>query len=254
MTVTAHTRLLLTVYMNQRDVTPWATAIEVSQPARTIHREWSVTFVGWSSIEDDAEWDIFGSYDPADPRAECLIRAGVIPPDRMRNLQLGAGAVPQLTVQGVDHVWMIQRRAPRDTVVMLSEGQTAAAAIEEYGQPVGRYTVWSGIATLHHALEALGTAAGVNVLCRIPNYPFSGLVVDPTLSYWGAMYQLLEPTAAEVWYRRSDRTLVCIDPLAPRYGLGRRLELPAGIVKSASAWPIRRRRVRRIIYRVPPCR
>ena len=50
MTVTAHTRLLLTVYMNQRDVTPWATAIEVSQPARTIHREWSVTFVGWSSI------------------------------------------------------------------------------------------------------------------------------------------------------------------------------------------------------------
>lgn len=248
------TKLQLTVYMNRRDVTQWATAIEVTQPSRALHREWSITFAGWSSIEDDAEWDIFGTYDESVPRAECLIRAGVIPPDRQRNHQLGRGTMPTLTVQGVDHVWMIQRRAPRDTIVMLSDGKSAAAAIEEFGRPVGRYRTWGGINTLHRAVQALGTAAGVNVECRFPNYPFSALVVDPALSYWGAMYSLLEPTAAEVWYRRSDRTLICVDPLAPRYGLGRRLQVPDGMVLSASAWPIRRRRVRRIIYRVPPCR
>lgn len=254
--MTATVPIRWTVYHAGSDVTPWVTAVEVVQPSQTIYREFGVTLVGWSSFEAGGTWDVFGSYEPENPRAECLIRGGVVPPDRQVSMGLQTGAVPQVTIRGYDRVWLALRRAPRETVVLApdSDGAAVARVLEDYGGVVGRYRVWRGMRTLHNAVVALGNAAGLRVRCLVPNYPLQPLVVDPRSSYWQAMLGLLEPVGAEVWYRRTANELVVADPLSLRYGLGRRMTIPAGLVVRAEAIPWRRRRVRRVVFRVPPCR
>lgn len=255
--MSAHLEVLFTVYHDQRDLTGWVTALEVAQPARTLSREWSVTLAGYTNLVEDGTWDIFATYDPSNPRAECLVRGGVVPPDRERSVSVQRGGVPTVTVRGYDHVYLAQRRAPRDTLVLVPdrEGTTsAAAAIAQYGEAVGRYRVATNIRSLHSALRLLANGAGVNVQLSVPDYPLQPLVVSPTSTYWTAMLDLLKPLAAEVWYRRAANTLVVVDPLAPRYGLGRLLEIPGELVTGISGVPTRRRRVRRVIYQVPPWR
>lgn len=252
------TPFALRVYMNQRDVTPWATSIDIEQPPACLYRQWSVTFAGWSAVESGASWDIFGSYDPeTTPRAECLIRAGVVPEDRERTVGLGSGEMVTTTVSGYDRVWLMQRRAPRDTLVLVpgrrGAGAGAAAAIEAFGQPVGRYRTVTGVDTLHHAVRELARRAGVNVHLATLNYPWQATVVDPAQSYWEAILELLRPLGAEVWYRRSGNLLVIVDPLAPRYGLGTTINLPPQLVKSVNGWPVRQRRVRRLLTRIRAC-
>lgn len=247
------TPYLMTVYMDQIDVTPWVTSVTVEQPPQCLYRQWSVTFAGFTELAEDASWDIYGSYTEATPRAECLVRAGVIPEDRERYITITPGEVPTLTVRGYDQVWRSQRRAPRETLVLVPGDDSASAvrAIEEYGQPVGRYRVRRHVRTLHQALDVLATGAGFNLHCATPNYPMLPYVVPPTSSYWDAMLELLRPWVTEVWYRRADNLLTVIDPLAARYELGRRMVIPDDLVVSVHALPVRRRRVRRVLLRVP---
>lgn len=255
--MSTHVEVQYTVYHDQRDLTPWVTSLEVSQPPRSLSREWSVTLAGYTNLVDDGTWDIFATYDTSSPRAECLIRSGVVPPDRERSIVVQRDGVPTVTVRGYDHVYLALRRAPRDTLVLVPdrEGTTsAAAAISQYGGAVGRYRVATNVRSLHAALTLLANGAGVNVHLAIPDYPLQPLVVPPTSGYWAAMLELLQPTAAEVWYRRASNTVVVVDPLAPRYGLGRRVEIPGELVTAVSGVPTRHRMVRRVIYQVPPWR
>jgi hypothetical protein len=272
-------KLKLSVYMNTRPVTRFATAVSVKQPPRTLYKEFEVTFAGWYDIEEGASWDIFGTYDPTDPRTEVLIRNGVVPADRERYVSVDGNGVPSLTVKGFSRIWLALRRAPVDTLVLVPGaglGNTVEAALEAFAyrsyrvvgarvvgarglgvtgrRSVGRYRVLQHVSTMHRAVERLAREAGFRAEVRLPDYELAPLVLDPTKSYWAAISDLVAPFAPETWYRESTNTVVIADPLAPRFEVGSKIELAAGVVSGVRGVPVRRRRVRRVIVSVPPCR
>lgn len=248
----------LTLYMNRRDVTPWLQSLEPSQPAGCIYRQFTATFAGWHALEGylaGATWDLYGSHDPANPRAVALIRDGIVPQDREQTASVGAGAVPSFTVTGYDAVWLAQRRRPRDTVVMVPDagfgsGSVAKALASYQEGPVGRYVVWQYVRTYRAAVERLAREAGFRVDYRLPDHPLEPLVVPPTSSYWDALISLVEPWAPEVWYRRTWNTLMFLDPEAPRYDLDNVLTLGPDMGVAVDALPVVRNRVHRVILRV----
>ena len=275
--------LKYTVYMNKRDITRWVTRIEVEQPRATLYRQFSLTFVGWSALEEEASWDIFGSFDAANPRAVDLIRNGFVPPDRERSILVRRGDVPKIQVTGYDYVYVMMRRAPRDTIVVVpnnglewgetSDGRpylienTVQRALDEYAnggalgagyvatspqRPVGQYTIWSYVRTLQELLVRLCIFAGVNPNVRLPDYQMSPFLIPPTMSYWQAIRELVRPYAAELSYDRDRNTLSIIDPLVSQYmPAGATITLPAGALTSIRGEPQTRKRARRVIVTVP---
>jgi hypothetical protein len=258
-------------YMNNRDVTDWITDVEIEHHRKTLYRQWTFTFAGWSSIEEDAKWDLFGSYDPtAEPRAEILARAGVLPPDRERlRLVVAAGRMPVSRIRGYDFVWTAQRKRPRETIVVVPSSayivenvdgrpvlreNSVAGALERHEGPIGKYRVWTHVRTIRDAVNRLGNAAGVRVDYRLPNENMIPYVIPPTASYWEAMLELVQAWKPEIYYRDSTNTLVFADPLHSHYSVGGALGIPAGAVVRMTGAPILRKRTRRILIRIPQCR
>lgn len=262
--------LKFSVYMNRRDVTPWVKEVLVSHERRTLYRQWTFNFHAWSNLEPAARWDLFATYDSSEPKAEILSRGGVLPPDReRRRLIVDAASVPALTVRGYDLAWMMQRRQPAETIVLVPSStyqteerngaevlveNSVAGALERYGGTVGRYRVWSYTKTLHQAVTKLARAAGVRVRLLIPNHDIQPLVIPPTSSYWKAIKDLCEPWKPRYYYRDSSNTLVIVDPVTRHYRLGRTLELARETISSMRGAPVEFPRTRRLLVRVPKCR
>ena len=251
--------IFYTVYMDQRPVTDWIQELEIYQPEGEIYKEFSITFAGWAAVEHyqaGATWDVFSSYDPDDPRSEIEIRAGVVPPDREQLVLLEAGRIPEIRVHGYDQVWLALRRRPRDTIVVVpgsgfGEGDaSAAAALEAYDGPVGRYQVWSYLPTVHRVLERLAREAGFRVDLRFPDRSISPYVIPPERGYFDELRELTEPWGLKRYYHRSTNTLLLLDPTAPYYGIGQVLELAAKNVSRMDALPLTTRRIRRVIVRL----
>ncbi|MCP4897620.1 MAG: hypothetical protein GY906_11665 [bacterium] len=251
----------LTVWMGKRDVTKWVQSCEVEQPPDCIYRQAKIDFAGWSAIESGARWDVCGSYNPAKPRAELLLRAGAIPPDRERRVIIAAGKVPTFSITVYDYVWHAQRRTSDETIVMVPDagGLSADVALENWRRktsaPVGVHRVWSHVRTVGDAVKRLAARGGFRVIWGLPAYDMAPRVVDPKMSYWKAMLDLANPYAPEVYYRPTSNQIVFLDPYAVRYGVGSQLELDAKAVYSIpDVGPVTRNRVRRVILSVPPCR
>jgi hypothetical protein len=257
--------------MNNRDVTNWITSVDIEHPRKTLYRQWIFRFAGWSAIEENATWDLFGSYDPAgEPRAEILSRAGILPPDRERaRLVVAVGKMPRLEIRGYDFVWIAQRKRPRETIVVVPSSayiveeidgrpvlreNSVAGALNRHEGPIGKYRVWTHVSTIADAVRRLGNAAGVRVDCRLPRAPMIPYVIPPASSFWEAILELVAPWKPRIYYRDSTKTLVIVDPLHSHYGIAGSLTIPAGVVKRITGFPIVQKRTRRILIRIPPCR
>lgn len=247
----------LTVYMNSRDVTPWVTELSITQPKRTIYRHFDITMAGWHFLEqyeDGASWDVYASHDDTDPTAEAVIRNGVIPPDRARALLIAAATVPTISLRGYDNVWLAQRRRPTDTLVVVpgagfGDGGVEAA-LEKYTGPVGRYAVWNYAATISQAVGRLAAEAGLRVDYRLPDADLLPFVIPPDRSYWEALVELVRPWQPEIYYRRNYNTLLILDPEAPRYGIGRTLNVGKENLVRVIGLPVYRNRTRRVILKL----
>ncbi len=244
----------LTVHMDKRDVTPWITEVEIEQ-IDSIHRKFQLTFAGWHSFTEANRWDIFESYDPVTtPRAECVIRNGIIPADRQRVVHISPESVPTIVAEGYEYIWLAKRRAPPETVILVPStrnvDQDARLAIMNYrGGEIGTYRVWAGVRDLHTAIKRLMSAARIRVQVRIPNYELSAYVVDPTFSYWKAVEKLTDPFAPVRYYIRSTNTIVIADPTATMMGSGTTLNLPEEAVRVLDVQPQKLRRIRRVLMR-----
>ncbi len=262
--------LAFTIYMDRRDVTAWVTNVEILHPRRTLYRQWTFNFAGWSNLVAGARWDIFATYDSSEPRAEIMSRGGVIPPDReRRRLVVSAASVPTLQVRGYDLAWMAQRRQPPETIILVPnstyqveerEGapvlieNSVAGAIERHTGPVGRYRVWSYTKTVRQAITKLARAAGLNARILLPNHDIIPTVIPPTSSYWKAIQDLAAPWKPRYYYRDSTNTLVIVDPASRHYRIGRTLDLPSKTITELVGAPVEFKRARRLLVRVPKCR
>jgi len=252
--------LFYTVYMDRRDVTPWVRSLELRQPRRTIYREFTIDFAGWAAVQnfqDGVTWDIYSSTDVSNPRAEVEIAGGIIPPDRDRLVELEPGKIPTISITGYDRAWLVQRRRPNETIVVVPGSgfgedleEAVGYAFAHYDGPVGNYRVWSWTRTVHDAVRKLANEAGVRVDLRFPNREIRPFVVAPESSYFEAIRELVDPWSPEVYYRRSFNTLVFVDPEAPRYGVGRTITLAAKHLRRVQAVPHRTKRIRRVLIRV----
>lgn len=244
----------LTVYMDKRDVTPWIVSASVEQ-VDSIHRKFTLVFGGWHTFTEANRWDIFETYDPTNPRAEILIRNGVIPADRQRLVRVEKSGVPKITAEGYEYVWLAKRRAPSETVILVPstrniEQDVGIALKNHKGKgEIGTYRVWPGVRDLHTAIKRLMAAARIRVQVRIPNYEMQPYLVDPTLSYWKAVEALSAPFAPVRYYIRSTNTLVIADPTQTFMGAGSVLNLPEEGVRILDIQPQRLRRIRRVLMR-----
>ena len=241
--------LQVTVYMDRRDVTQWCETIAWGNAAHELYRNFSLTFKGWHSIVPGASWDIYGTRDPLVPRSEVLIRSGVIPPDR-RPVMTFEGDELRTTVTGYDWSWMAQRRCPSDTIVIASSRKLARWAIEKADGPVGRWR-WIPTATLHDAVQKLGSLAGFTCELRIPNFRISAQVLDPTKSYWQSILDLTECLAPEYLFRRTENRVLITDRVARLQGVGSTMVLSEAAIRGIEAGPTRFRYVRRVLVEVP---
>lgn len=246
-----------TVLMDGRDITPWVRNVSVSQED-SVTRKFSLTFSSWEQFDETSRFDIFGSYVPSNPYAEIMIRNGIIPIDRYRTVRLGPGQVPHVVGEGYDYVWLLKRKAPRKTVIMVPSHSNyrdnIQQAITNFDRPIGQYQVWTGISTLHTAISKLARAGGVRVSVNIPNYDMAAHVIDPQYSYWQAIEDLAEPFAPHIYYVRATNTLVISDRSSEVMGASNLLTLSSKIVGDLEARPVTYRRVRRIIVRIPQWR
>ena len=218
--------VVYTIYMDKSDVTKWVRSVEVAQ-MDSVNRKFILKFNAWSSFSPANRWDIFGSYDAANPQNEILIRNGVIPDDRPRTVSVAGGATPQMptiTAEGYEAVWLAKRRGPRDTIVMVPARsnitEDVRKAIEQSREEVGTYRVWTGCATLHQAVKKLARAAGLNVSVKIPDYPMVPHVVPKSSSFWREITNLTNPYAPHKYYVRSTNTLVIADKQDAIMGAG----------------------------------
>jgi len=245
---------MLTVYMDKRDVTKWITSVEISQD-NSIHRKFRLTFAGWHTFDESNRWDIYETYDPSNPRAEIVIRNGVIPEDRKRMVHVVAGEVPTIIAEGYEYVWLAKRRAPPETIIFVPSTRNVeqdvglAIANHKGNTEIGVYRVWAGVRDLHTAIRRLMAAARVRVQIRIPNYTMNAYVVDPTFSYWKAVEMLTDPFAPVRYYIRSTNTLVIADPTQTWMNSGSILNLPENAVRVLDVQPQRLRRIRRVMMR-----
>ena len=244
-----------TVYMDTRDVSPWIRSVEVDQ-ADAVSRHFKLEFNTWMEFDVTNRWDIFGSYDPATPRQEVMIRNGIIQNDRRRAVNVSAGNVPTVTAEGFEYVWLAKRRGPTRTIIMVPSWhrvtEDVQKAIEEYDGEVGIYRVWNGTYSMHRAIYKLANAAGIRVAITIPDYPLKPYVVPKESSYWQEIMRLTDPWAPHRYYIRSQNKLVIADKQDAIMGAHNKLVIPGEIVDKLNATPIITNRVRRVIVKVKP--
>ncbi|HQM37471.1 MAG TPA: hypothetical protein PLN64_00925 [Candidatus Bipolaricaulis anaerobius] len=276
----ASTYLRYSIFVDKHDVTPWVTAIEIEQPRRTIYRKAEITLAGLSpdALPAGGRWDVFGTYDAAEPYQVELIRNGYLPPDREGAVLVTGGTVPKMTLTVYDYVWVLQRRAPEETIVCVPgngivwdhtpdqvyyvvENQIQTALDNLHGItrdpykptpyfPAGRYRVLNFIRTAAQAARQLGLMAGVHVDWQLPDYKLKPYAIGSGTTYWDAILALAAPYAPEIFYQRAWNTLQLVDPLTRKWG-GETMNLPAGLVTSVRGAPQTRRTIRRVVVRVP---
>jgi len=248
--------------MDGRDVSSWVKSVEISTEDR-IDRKFTVVFSSWDQFSDENRWDIYGSFNSAQPSHEILIRNGMIPFDRWRSISLGVGQVPHVIGTGYDYVWLAKRKAPRKTIVMMPDRRDYQAnlkkAVNDFqennkGRPIGRYQVWPSMTNLHKAMRRLANAGGLHISIQIPNYDMAPHVIDPKFSYWEAIEDLASPYAPHIYYVRQNNTLVIADRQSEVMHASNTLTLSPKIVANIAAAPIYTRRARRVIIRIPAWR
>jgi hypothetical protein len=251
--MTQYMDFVVIVYMDQRDVTPWVRSVSINQND-AVSRHFVLEFNTWHNFDESSRWDIFGSYDPAYPRQEILIRSGIIPNDRKRAVNVSAGAVPTVTAEGYEKIWLAKRRGPTKTIIFVpgwgKVNEQVVTAIEAYGKEVGLYRVWHGTPTMHSAVQKLARAAGIRVSLTIPDYPIKAFVVPKESSYWQEIMRLTDPYAPHRYYLRAQNRLVIADKQDEIMGAHNKLIIPAGIVDKLNATPVITKRVRRVIVLV----
>ena len=246
------------VYMDKSDVTNWIRSVTVTQ-MNSVDRKFVLVFNAWHSFGPSNRWDIFGSYDPANPRQEILIRNGIIPEDRPKTVSVAGVTTPQvptITAEGYEYVWLAKRKGPRDTIIMVPAWgnviEDVTKAIEQADAEVGTYRVWPGCYSLHRAVYKLARAAGLRVSIRIPDYDMVPYVVPLKNSYWREIMRLTDPYAPHRYYVRSTNTLVIADKRDAIMGAGNKLTIPGDAINHLVARPTKRRRLRRVIASSPP--
>lgn len=248
---------VITVLVDGGDVTQWVKYVKIDQSS-TVDRKFEVAFIGWQEFNENSRFDIYGSYDPANPFQEIIIRNGTIPPDRYRTVDLSTAKVPLVVAVGYDYVWMAKRRAPRKTIILVphrrNNEDNVKKAIENHGKPIGRYQVWPGMNRLSTAVRRLAWAGGLNVRVTIPDYDIQPKVIDPSLSYWHAIKDLAKPFAPHIYYVRQNNTLVLADRMTEVMNTSNSLTLSADSVKAITAVPSVNSRIRRVILRIPEWR
>ena len=247
----------VTVYMDQRDVTPWVKSVEVDQDD-SMTRKFTIEFTAWHSFDENSRWDIFGSYDAANPRQEILIRAGVLDPANRKMVNLSRTTAPRITARGYEWVWLAQRKRPTETIVLApGHGNLEAAvqiAIQNYKEPIGQYKVWYGIDSNREAVTKLMQAVGITASCRFPYHTISPFVMPPDKSYYRMAADIAGAYAALPNYIRSTNTIVFSDQRDVAMGAANDMTIPDELVNSISARPRFRSRPTRLIVRFPPWR
>ena len=242
-----------TVYMDQYDVSPWIRAVTVNQ-VDAVSRHFKLEFNTWQEFDETSRWDIFGTYDPTEPRQELLVRSGVIPNDRKRAVNVTKGKVPNIVAEGFEQIWLAKRKGPTKTIIMVPKwsrvNDEVQKAIEEYDGEVAGYRVWNGTYSMHRAVYKLARAAGIRVTITIPDYPLKPYVVPKENSYWQEIMRLTDPYAPHRYYVRSLNRLVIADTQDKIMGAGNKLVIPGDIVDNLAATPVFTKRIRRVIVKV----
>jgi len=240
----------LLVTMGDSDVTKYVKSCYVKQGTNILFRQFTILFEAWNNIQPDEVWNIWASYDPTDPKAELLIRNGVIPPDQQPEFTIAAGESPRIRVTGYDYVWLAQRRFPRQTLVLADTMGAANRAVADYDDIIGAYRVVTRRSSLRKALRYLGNQAGIRVDCRLPRRALSPIIINPTMSYWRAMLELARPWAPYIYYEATRNTVVFEDPLTAQVTTGSNLELHADTIKSMSGVHSITKNINRVIIEV----
>lgn len=244
------TAISIAVLMGGRNVTPWVESVTVNQALHCYYRDFTVSLRGWHHVDPSATWDIYASHNEANPYSEVLMRAGVVPPDRLPRTKWDSG-VPTTTIQGYDWAWMAQRRMAPSTLVLAPDSTTARNLVLAKGQSiVGRWS-WVNAPTLYRAVTELGLLAGFESDIRIPNFMLAGQILDPTKSVWDAIATLVDPLAPKIYFRRSQNCVVYSDRATTPMSVGSTLALPGSVVASVEAGPSTYRFVGRVIIEVP---
>jgi hypothetical protein len=243
--------------MDQRDITPWCRSVKWAQPTGFLEQNWSVTTHAWHLFDVNARYDIYASYDPADPRDTCVIRQGYILPDQRLRVNISRRDQPLITIEGKSYSSHSFRVTPRETLVLVpAPAGTSGMAMAErvlakYDGPIGRVRVLSNAWDLRRDVIMLGHRACFSVIFHGPNIPMQPVIVPAQLTYWQAILQLIEPYALEVSYSEWFNTLYFIDPVSRPYGRDR-ISIPGSLLTSLTAAPKFRAHPRRVIVRVPP--
>jgi len=255
--MTEHVELTVTVYMDQRDITPWCRTITWEQPDQFLEQNWSVTTQAWHLFDPNARYDIYASYDSANPRDTCVIRQGYVLQDQRMSVDIARDKMPFITVQGKSFMSRSFRMTPKETLVLVpaaigpSTTAMAKRVLDKYDEPVGRVRMLGNMWDLKRVIIKLGKRAGFSVIYHGPNIPMQPVVVPPGLTYWEAILQLIDPYALEVTYSEWFNTLYFIDPLSRPFGR-RPMTIPATSISNINAIPKFKAHPRRIIVKVPP--
>jgi len=249
------------VEMDGRDITPWCRSAQWGQPDRFLEQEFEITTNAWHLFDDIARYNIFASYNPADPYAECVVRNGWVLPDRRRSVSIGKTAVPTVTIKGKSACSLAFRKTPAQTIVMVPDPigdanvNRAREVLAAHAGDVGAWRVWGGIARVDQAVHNLLNAAGLRMSWSLPVYPMAPYIVPPTQSYWDAVLSLIEPWKPEVYFNEFDSTVWITDRVSRVYGR-QQLTIRGDVlpIESISAVPVRGAAVRRCIVRVPTWR
>ena len=243
--------------MDQRDVTPWVRSVAWEQDD-SMTRRFSIEFTAWHSFDPASRWDIFESYEAANPRNEIAIRRGLLDPAQRKTVTLSRQQAPKIVASGYEWVWLAQRKRPSETIIFVPSGgeidTKVRIAIENYGQPIGQFKVWHNMDSNHDVIRKLMQAAGVNASIHFPRHTISAFVMPPAKSYFRQASDLAEPFSALPYYVRSTNTLVFSDQRDAAMGAGNTMTIPDEIVDSIRARPKYRSRPTRVIVRFPPWR
>jgi hypothetical protein len=250
------------VEMDGRDITSKLRGVQINL-LEDGFRSFELRFSGWHNFGADNTFDVYETYDPAEPYQFCTIRRGRLTPDAERLVTVDPKVPPYLVANGREAVWFARRKRPRETIVLVPTGPSVddqvATALADYahknpGRPVGQTRVWRNTDTIGQAVRRIMNAAGVNCSFRIPDHPLTPYVLDPTISYWTAMERLTDPWAPARYYQRWTNTWVIQDATQPRMGDGPPLNIPADEVRTLQAIPRVRPLPARVLLRFPPWR
>jgi len=245
----------VSVFMDQRNVTSWVRSVEWKQND-SMTRSFTIEFTAWHLFDENSRWDVFASYDSADPMAENVIRRGIIDPAQKQMVTLSRTTAPKVIASGHEWVWLAQRKRPRQTIIFVpSRGNVDAdvkQAIANFKEPIGEFKVWYGMDSYQQIATKLLQATGVNASVHLPWHPTSAFVMDPKKSYYAQAIELAEPYGVFPYYVRSTNTLVLSDQRDYIMGAGSTLEIPDTIVDAIQARPKFKSRPTRVIVRFPP--